>query len=63
MHYMTAVEPAKQQGAAEALAAAAPEANGPSRDVTTELQKPAHLHKSGLLTVEEFSAARKKLLG
>ena len=52
-----AVEQAKQQGAAEALAAA------PAKDVTAELQKLADLHKSGVLTDEEFSAAKKKLLG
>jgi membrane protease subunit (stomatin/prohibitin family) len=54
------VEQAKQQGAAEAMAAA-PAA--PTKDVTAELQKLADLHKSGVLTDEEFSAAKKKLLG
>jgi hypothetical protein len=54
------VEQAKQQGAAEAMAAA-PAA--PTKDVTTELQKLADLHKSGVLTDEEFAAAKKKLLG
>jgi len=55
-----AVEQAKQQGAAEAVAAA-PVA--PPKDVTTELQKLADMHKSGVLTDEEFAAAKKKLLG
>ena len=55
-----AVEQAKQQGAAEAVAAA-PAA--PPKDVTTELQKLADMHKSGVLTDEEFAAAKKKLLG
>jgi len=55
-----AVETAKQQGAAEAMAAA-PAA--PPKDVTTELQKLADMHKSGVLTDEEFAAAKKKLLG
>jgi len=54
-----AVEQAKQQGAAEAMAAPA----APTKDVTAELQKLADLHKSGVLTDEEFSAAKKKLLG
>ena len=54
------VAQAKQQGAAEAQAAA-PAA--PTKDVTAELQKLADLHKSGVLTDEEFSAAKKKLLG
>ena len=59
-----AVEQAKQQGAAEAMAAApAAPAAAPAKDVTAELQKLADLHKSGVLTDEEFSAAKKKLLG
>lgn len=57
-----AVENAKQQGAAEAMAAAPPAA-APTKDVTAELQKLADMHKSGLLTDEEFAAAKKKLLG
>jgi flagellar biosynthesis/type III secretory pathway protein FliH len=59
-----AVEQAKQQGAAEAMAAApAAPAAAPPKDVTTELQKLADMHKSGVLTDEEFAAAKKKLLG
>jgi len=54
------VEQARQQGAAEA-AAAAPAA--PAKDVTAELQKLADLHKSGVLSDEEFAAAKKKILG
>ena len=54
------VAQAKQQGAAEAMAAA-PAA--PTKDVTTELQKLNDMHKSGVLTDEEFAAAKKKLLG
>jgi hypothetical protein len=57
-----AVAQAKQQGAAEAMAAA-PAAAAPTKDVTAELQKLADMHKSGLLTDEEFAAAKKKLLG
>ena len=55
-----AVAQAKEQGAVEAMAAA-PAA--PTKDVTAELQKLADLHKSGVLTDEEFTAAKKKLLG
>jgi hypothetical protein len=54
-----AIEQAKQQGATEAAAAAPP---ATPRDVTTELQKLAELHKSGILTDEEFAAAKKKIL-
>ena len=57
------VEQAKQQGAAEAWASAPPAAAAPTKDVTTELQKLADLHKLGVLTDEEFTAAKKKLLG
>ena len=58
-----AVEEAKQQGAAEAMAAAPAAATAPPKDVTAELQKLAEMHKSGVLTDEEFAAAKKKLLG
>jgi membrane protease subunit (stomatin/prohibitin family) len=57
VQHQAAVEQAKQQGAAEAQAAA------PTRDITTDLQKLADLHKSGVLSDEEFAAAKKKLLG
>ncbi len=53
-----AVEQARQEGAAQAQATAAPA----TKDVTAELQKLADLHKSGVLTAEEFAAAKKKLL-
>ena len=43
----------------QAAAAATP----PSTDTTAELQKLADMHKSGVLTDEEFSAMKKKLLG
>ena len=59
-----AVAQAKQQGAAEAVAAApAAPAAAPTKDVTAELQKLADMHKSGVLSDEEFTAAKKKLLG
>jgi hypothetical protein len=54
-----AVEQAKKEGAAQAQAAAAPA----TKDVTAELQKLSDLHKSGVLTDEEFAAAKGKLLG
>ncbi len=55
-----AVEQARQEGAAQAQQQA-PAA--PAGDVNTELQKLAELHKQGILTDEEFTAAKKKLLG
>jgi hypothetical protein len=60
-----AVEQAKQQGAAEAqqqaaqVQAAAPDTD----DISAQVQKLADLHTSGVLTDEEFAAAKKKLLG
>lgn len=56
-----AVEQARAEGAAQAQAAAP--AAAPAKDTTAELQKLADLHKSGVLSDEEFSAAKKKLLG
>jgi hypothetical protein len=57
-----AVEQAKQQGAAEAMTAA-PASAGAGTDVTAQLQKLSDLHKSGALSDEEYTAAKKKLLG
>jgi membrane protease subunit (stomatin/prohibitin family) len=54
-----AVEQARQEGAAQAQPVAAP----PSGGVDAELKKLADLHKQGILTDEEFAAAKKKLLG
>ena len=56
-----AVEQARAEGAAQARqpTAAAPA----TADITVELQKLAELHKSGVLTDEEFAAMKKKLLG
>ncbi len=55
-----AVEQARQEGAAQAApAAAAPPAGG----VDAELKKLADLHKQGVITDEEFAAAKKKALG
>jgi predicted lipid-binding transport protein (Tim44 family) len=62
-----AVEQARQEGAASAqqqAAPAAPAAAAPSSGgVNAELQKLADLHKQGILTDEEFAAAKKKALG
>ena len=58
----------KEQGAQEALqqqaaqAAATPAPASQMADITAQLQKLAELHKSGVLTDEEFAAAKKKLL-
>jgi membrane protease subunit (stomatin/prohibitin family) len=59
---------AQQQQQAQAqpmqAAPAAPMAPvAPTKDVTAELQKLNDLHKSGALSDEEFTAAKKKLLG
>jgi hypothetical protein len=60
-----AVEQARAEGAAQAQAApAAPAAAAPSSGgVNAELQKLVDLHKQGVLTDEEFAAAKKKVLG
>jgi hypothetical protein len=53
---------AYQQGQ-QAAAQQAPQAPpAPTKDVTSELQKLADLHKSGVLTDQEFADAKKKLL-
>lgn len=52
---------AYQQGM-QAQAAKAPAAAPPTKDVTIELQKLADLHMSGVLTDQEFAAAKQKLL-
>ena len=53
------VEAARQEGAAQGGAPAAPGGG----NVTAELQKLAELHKSGVLSDAEFAAAKAKLLG
>jgi len=58
-----ASQQAAAQQQAQAQQAQAPPAAAPTKDVTAELQKMADLHKSGVLTDEEFAAAKKKLLG
>jgi len=58
-----AQEAAAQQAAAQP-AAAAPAAPAPAGDdITAQLEKLASLHTSGVLSDEEFAAAKAKLLG
>lgn len=49
-----------QQQAAQPVAAPAP---APAGDTTSELERLASLHQQGILTDDEFSAAKQKLLG
>jgi len=55
----------KEQGAAEAKKQAdqAQAATPGTDEVIAQVQKLAELNKSGVLTDEEFAAAKKKLLG
>jgi hypothetical protein len=58
---------AYQQGAADAQAqqeayAPPPPAAAPAPDLTAQLQQLAELHTSGVLSDEEFAAAKQKLL-
>jgi hypothetical protein len=63
-------EQAYQQGAADAQAQyaqqpaqyAAPAEAAPGTDLTTQLQQLAQLHTAGVLSDEEFAAAKQKLL-
>ncbi len=52
-----------QQAAMAAPAAAAPAAAAPADPMMAELQNLANLHTSGILSDEEFAAAKAKLLG
>ncbi|MHA7984204.1 SHOCT domain-containing protein [Rathayibacter sp. CAU 1779] len=54
------MEAAAQQAVAQQQPAPAAPAAG---DVTSELQRLATLHQQGVLTDEEFAAAKQKLLG
>jgi len=61
-----AIEQAKQEGAAQAQAAApapAPAAGGMNDATIAQLKQLADLHSSGVLSDEEFTAAKKKILG
>ncbi len=53
----------QQQTAAQQTYSAPAPAAAPGSDVTTELQKLAQLHQSGVLSDAEFAAAKQKLLG
>lgn len=60
------VEQARQEGAAQAqaqMASPAPAAGNMNDATIAQLQKLADLHKSGILTDEEFATAKKKILG
>ena len=62
---LQAQQAAQQQGAYQQVPAAAPVA-GPAHDAdptTAELQRLAGLHSQGILTDEEFAAAKAKVLG
>ena len=61
-----AIEQAKQEGAAQAQAAApapAPAAGDMNDATIAQLKQLADLHSSGVLSDEEFTAAKKKILG
>jgi Short C-terminal domain len=62
MQQQQAMEAAAQQAAAQ-QAAAAPPAAPAGGDTVAELQKLADLKAQGVLTDEEFAAAKAKLLG
>ncbi|HTY15661.1 MAG TPA: SHOCT domain-containing protein [Methanoregulaceae archaeon] len=62
MQAQSQVNAIKQQGAQEA-AQAMPQAAAPGGDINAQLQQLASLHQSGVLTDDEFAAAKKKLLG
>ena len=61
-----AQEAAYQQGVADAQAQAAPApapaAPAPSNDLTAQLQQLSQLHNAGVLSDEEFAAAKAKVL-
>jgi hypothetical protein len=62
--YDQGVAAAQQQAAQQAAYAAPPPAPAaPAVDLTAELQKLASLKEAGILTDEEFAAAKAKLLG
>jgi Short C-terminal domain len=60
-----AIAQAKQEGAAQAQTqmAQAPPSGGMDDATMAQLQKLAELHNSGVLSDEEFAAAKKKVLG
>lgn len=54
---------AQQAAAAQAAAAAAPAPAPAQDDLMSQIEKLAELHGSGILSDEEFAAAKAKLLG
>lgn len=58
-----AAQQAQQAAAAAAVAAPAPAAAAPAVDVVAELTKLGELKNAGILSDEEFAAAKAKLLG
>ena len=64
-HQEAKAEQQQAAGAAEAapsIAQAAPEVEAPAEDPYEQLEKLGKLHEQGILTDEEFSAAKAKLL-
>jgi putative oligomerization/nucleic acid binding protein len=61
--YDQGVAAAQAQAAQQAYQAPAPAPAAPAVDLTAELQKLAALKQAGVLTDEEFAAAKAKLLG
>jgi hypothetical protein len=57
------IDAAAQQAVAQQQAAAAAPAAAPATDVVAELQKLAALKDAGVLSEQEFAAAKAKLLG
>ena len=53
----------KQQAAAPAPAQAAPAPSAPSDTIVEQIKQLAELRDQGILTEEEFSSKKKKLLG
>jgi membrane protease subunit (stomatin/prohibitin family) len=58
--HVAASNAAAQQAAADQAAAPAPAPAAP--DINTQIQQLAQLHTTGVLTDEEFAAAKAKLL-
>ena len=57
-----AQQAAAEQAAAEAAAAPPPPAAAPANDLTSQLQQLATLEEQGILSDDEFAAAKAKLL-
>ena len=57
-----AQQAAAQQAAAQAAAAPPPPAAAPANDLTSQLQQLATLKEQGILSDEEFAAAKAKLI-